>query len=207
MTAQGDRKIYEAVKDAKAVIFDIGNVLVSFSWKDYMQSLGFGRETYEHVVNAMFMNEDWDAGDLGRITTQEWLALLIQNDPSYEAQIRKTFEGFGETIVPFEYTKPWIAKLKQENKKLYFLSNYSEEMYRQTKEKLDFLDDFDGGVFSWKEKCMKPDEKIYKILIDRYCLTPEKCVFLDDRIENVEAAAGTGMKAYIFMQDIPLQFL
>lgn len=205
MTVHKSKEIYEAVREAEAIIFDIGNVLVSFSWEEYMHSLGFEKEVCEHVVNAMFRNEDWEEGDLGKITTAKWLELFIQNDPGYETQIRRTFENFGGTITPFEYTKPWIARLKQEKKKLYFLSNYSEEMYRQTKEKLDFLDDFDGGIFSWEEKCMKPDEKIYKILIDRYQLTPEKCVFFDDRAENVKAAVRAGMKGFIFLPDISLQ--
>lgn len=197
----------EQLKNADAVVFDIGNVLISFAWESYVRSLGFDETTYQHVVNAMFLNEDWDAGDSGLVTTEEWLRLFIDNDPAYEAQIRKTFEGFGATIVPYEITKPWIKALKKDGKKLYFLSNYSEEMYRQSKEQLDFLEDFEGGVFSWKEKCMKPDDKIYKILIERYHLKPQETVFFDDRAENVDGAKKAGLQGILFHPDIPLQFL
>ncbi len=198
-------EIGRALETAKVVIFDIGNVLAAFDWERYMDSLGFDQETYEHVADAMFRNEDWEAGDLGLITTDEWLTLFIENDPVYEAQIRRTFQGFGGTIFPYEYTKIWTARLKQKGKKLYFLSNYSQEMFRQTKEKLDFLGFFDGGIFSWEEKCLKPDEKIYRRLLERYHLTPQKCVFFDDRAENVKSAEQAGIKAFVFHTDIPLQ--
>ena len=191
--------------EAQAVVFDIGNVLIAWAWEDYLKSLDFDAETYEHVANAMFRNEDWDAGDSGLVTTERWLGLFIENDPAYEEQIRYTFEHFGGAIVPYAFTKPWTLSLKQKKKRIYFLSNYSEEMYRQSKDQLDFLSFFDGGVFSWEEKCMKPDGRIYKTLIDRYRLTPEKCLFFDDRMENVEGARRAGMKAVLFHTDIPLQ--
>ena len=141
------------------------------------------------------------------MTTKQWLELFIENDPAYESQIRYTFENFGKAIVPYKYTKPWTTLLKQRKKKIYFLSNYSEEMFCQSKEQLDFLGYFDGGLLSWEEKCMKPDDRIYKILLKRYQLKPEKCVFFDDRMENVEGARRAGMKAFLFHTDIPLQLL
>lgn len=199
--------IQEAIEQAEAVVFDIGNVLVAFAREEYLKSLGFDEETYEHVANAMFRNEDWYAGDLGLVTTKQWLELFIENDPAYESQIRYTFENFGRAIVPYKYTKPWTTLLKQRKKKIYFLSNYSEEMFCQSKEQLDFLGYFDGGLLSWEEKCMKPDDQIYKILLKRYHLKPEKCVFFDDRMENVEGARRAGMKAFLFHTDIPLQLL
>ncbi len=199
--------IRKLIEQAETIVFDIGNVLVGFAWEDYLGSLGFDEETYEHVADAMFRNEDWDVGDSGLATTQEWLALFIENDPAYEEQIRYIFENFGKSIVPYGYTRSWTMGLKQRGKKLYFLSNYSEEMFRQSKEQLDFLGFFDGGVFSWEEKCMKPDDAIYRVLLKRYRLTPGKCVFFDDRIENVEGARKAGMKAVLFRADIPLQLL
>lgn len=200
-------KIQKMLDESEAVIFDIGNVLIEFAWEDYLHSLEFDEETYEHVADATFRSEDWDAGDSGLVTTSQWLSLFIANDPAYERQIRLAFENFGGSIVPYEYTKPWTMRLKQQKKRLYFLSNYSEEMYRQSKERLDFLGYFDGGIFSWEEKCMKPDERIYKVLLNRYRLTPEKCIFFDDRIENVEGARKAGMQAVLFHTDIPLQIL
>ena len=191
----------------EAAIFDIGNVLIDFAWADYLRSFGFSEETFEHVADATFRNRDWDAGDSGLVTTEEWLQLFIENDPAYEKEIRLVFQDMGKAIVPFTVTEQWLQIFRDKGIRLYYLSNYSDEMYRQSKKALSFLEQFDGGVFSWKEKCMKPDERIYRLLIERYHIAPEKSLFFDDRPENIEAAKRLVIQGVVFTTDIPLQML
>ena len=62
------------------------------------------------------------------------------------------------------------------------------------------LDGFDGGVASCEVHINKPDPKIYKALLDKYSLKAEECVFIDDRLENVQAAFALGF-AGIQMKD------
>ncbi len=199
--------IVDPLQNIDTAIFDIGNVLIHFDWMGYLKSLGFDDETYEHVANAVFLSDDWDKGDSGLYTTEEWLQAFIENDPAYEKEIRRTFEKFGAAIVPYQITEEWLAYFKEKGIKRYYLSNYSEEMYRQSKEQLSFIEDLDGGIFSWKEKCMKPQAEIYKLLLDRYRIDPERAVFFDDKEENIEAAKKAGIKGIVFTTDIPLHML
>lgn len=189
------------------VIFDVGKVLVDYDWKTYLDGFGYDEETWNKIADAIFRNEDWVEGDRGVVATQEWLRLFIENEPSLEAQIREVFAGFGGTIRPFPYTEAWIRYFRDQGYKIYYLSNFSYELHRQAYEKLKFLDEFDGGIFSWKEKCIKPDEKIYRILLKRYSINPAKAVFYDDRPENVETAQRLGINGIIFHKDIPLQMM
>ncbi|GFI42429.1 MAG: HAD family phosphatase [Dorea sp.] len=189
------------------VIFDVGNVLVGYDWQSYLRTFQYSEEIYERVADAVFRNEDWLEGDIGRVSTEEWLKLFIENAPEVEPQIREVFEGFEGTIVPLSYTADWIAYFRSQGYKLYYLSNYSKELYEKSKDKLSFLDSFDGGIFSYQVKCIKPDEKIYKILMERYSIRPCDATFYDDRPENVEAAVRLGMKGVVFHQDIPLQLM
>lgn len=62
------------------------------------------------------------------------------------------------------------------------------------------LDGFDGGVASCEVHINKPDPKIYKALLDKYSLKAAECVFIDDRLENVQAAFALGF-AGIQMKD------
>ena len=62
------------------------------------------------------------------------------------------------------------------------------------------LDGFDGGVASCEVHVNKPDPKIYRALLDKYSLKAEECVFIDDRLENVQAAFALGF-AGIQMKD------
>ena len=79
-----------------------------------------------------------------------------------------------------------------------FQPNYGNETMRMTKQKLTFLKYVDGAVFSCDVKQIKPEPEIYRTLIERYHLEPEKSVFLDDRKENCEAAEKFGIHAIQF---------
>ena len=73
----------------EAVIFDLGNVLLGYDWRPYLASLGYDDRTNEILAEAIFLNEDWERGDRGGITSQEWEQLFVENAPDYEKQIRR----------------------------------------------------------------------------------------------------------------------
>ena len=72
------------------------------------------------------------------------------------------------------------------------------EENEKTKDRLHFIESFHGGVFSWKEKCLKPDARIYRILLKRYDLNPASCLFFDDREDNIVAACREGIHGVVF---------
>jgi putative hydrolase of the HAD superfamily len=45
---------------------------------------------------------------------------------------------------------------------------------------------------------VKPNADIYEHLMDKYNLKAQECVFIDDRVENIEAAKALGMKGIVF---------
>ena len=60
---------------------------------------------------------------------------------------------------------------------------------------------FDGIVVSSDEHIVKPDAGIYRILLERYGLNADECLFIDDRADNVRGAVESGMNAYVFNND------
>ena len=57
---------------------------------------------------------------------------------------------------------------------------------------------FDGEVGSCEERTVKPEPRIYEILLERYGLTPSETLFIDDREMNIEAAAALGIRGFLF---------
>ena len=182
----------------KNVIFDIGKVLVSYEPTEYMKSLGLDEDAIDAINGAMFENKLWEESDQGLYTPEECLAKFIEGAPKYEAEIRQIHATVGKTIELYPYVMDWLKELKDRGYKLYILSNYSENMLNQTKDKLKFLSLVDGTVFSYKCKLMKPSGKIYEYLCQKYSLNCSECVFVDDRIENVEGAQRNGIVAVHF---------
>ena len=81
---------------------------------------------------------------------------------------------------------------------MYIISNYAENMYNQTKDKLTFLPLMDDVVMSYTIKKMKPDAAIYNYLCDENWLEPKESVFIDDRQENVDGAEAVGIHGILF---------
>ena len=71
-------------------------------------------------------------------------------------------------------------------------------MARTKDNALDFLPLTDGAIFSYTVKQIKPDLEIYETLLNQYKLKPEECVFIDDRMENIEGAEKAGIHGICF---------
>lgn len=180
------------------IIFDIGKVLVDWNWKEYLESYGYGAEKNERLANAVFLSEYWIETDRGVWTDEQILQSFIKKAPECEKEIRSLWDGMGRCVHTCSYTKSWIKELKQQNYKVYYLSNYGKTLREKTKEALNFTEDCDGGIFSYEVKLIKPEPAIYQTLIETYHLMPQHCIFLDDRSENVVAAQQMGMYGIVF---------
>ena len=91
-----------------------------------------------------------------------------------------------------------LRKLKAGGYAIYGLTNWSAETIGYAYERFDFFKLFDGIVVSGEERLLKPDSRIYQILLDRYNLQADESIFIDDSPANVEAAAKLGFKAVLF---------
>ena len=90
-------------------------------------------------------------------------------------------------------------ELKNKGCRIYALTNWSAETFPIAKQKYDFLQKMDGIVVSGEEKMNKPNPEIYKRLLARYGLQANNCVYIDDSLPNVEAAAQLGFDAIRFV--------
>jgi len=67
-----------------------------------------------------------------------------------------------------------------------------------TRQRFDFLRDFDGVVVSGEEGLVKPDPAIFKLLIQRFKLTPSRSLFVDDSQANIDTAQALGFQVHHF---------
>lgn len=183
----------------KNIIFDIGDVLMRFTWNDYVTELFKGDITRINSVNeAINKTGLWIELDKNIMTEKETIARMLAYDPASSAYVKLALDNARLCFNRLEYSVPWVKELKAKGYNVYFLSNYSKFNIKAAPEVLDFIQYMDGGVFSCDVQLIKPDPAIYKSLWNKYNLTPAECVFIDDRIENVEAAISLGMRAIHF---------
>lgn len=182
----------------KNIILDVGNVLVDYCWKSYIDSLGFSEETAKRVAAATVLSQTWDEYDRGVLTDEEVLNRFIKNDPAIEKELRIFSENLSGIIKEFPYTRQWILDLKAQGFKVYILSNFGSKCMRECKDEMGFVPLVDGALFSYEEKVVKPDDAIYQKLYKRFHLKPEECLFFDDREDNIKAAIENGMQGIVF---------
>ena len=174
------------------IIFDMGNVLINFRWRQFYADMGLTGERFDRMANATVLNPIWNEFEM-------MLEGFIKNDPGMEPEIRVMMgERFTEFLEKFDYTDEWIDYYKSRGYKIYILSNFSRKAFVDCSEKLDYVQKADGAVISYKVGLIKPDPAIYRLLLDTYDINPQEAVFIDDNKENIEAAKQFGLSTILF---------
>ena len=181
----------------KNIIFDIGNVLTVFGWEDYFASFGFSEDVLKRLAKATVLSESWQEYDRGKMSDEEILNSFIENDPGIEKELRQIFQSVKGMVTREEFAIPWLQSLKESGYHVYYLSNFSHIAHVDCAEALDFLPIMDGGILSYQDQLIKPQPEIYELLLSRYHLNPEECVFLDDTERNLLPAQALGMKTIL----------
>ena len=184
----------------KNIIFDIGNVLASFRWKELFQELGFTGETFERIAAATVLHPTmWNEFDRSLMTDEEIITSCIERAPEYEQEIRLLFSKTEFLVKEYEDSKQWIQELKKQGYRVYLLSNYGKTSFEAARDngRLSFLPLVDGAVISYEIKIVKPEPGIYEALLTKYGLQAKECVFLDDKAENIEAAKALGFHGIV----------
>ncbi len=182
----------------RTVIFDIGNVLAGFDWRSFYARQGYDGKMVERLGKATVLSGDWKEYDRGCVSDADMVQLFIENDPEIAEEIESALADFHGLVTPYAYAVPWVCRLKQKGYRVLVLSNFSQKALRECWHALDFLPYVDGGILSFQDKLIKPMPEIYRLLLDRYCLQANECVFLDDTQENVDAAKKMGIHSFRF---------
>jgi len=182
----------------KNIIFDIGNVLTDFRWKDFLREKGFTGEIHDRIAAASVLSPQWCEYDRGEWTDEEILDAFVQNDPEIEKEIHMAFDDFEGLVTPRDYAIPWVCGLKEKGYKVWYLSNFSRKAEVECAEALAFIPYMDGGILSYRDHVIKPDCAIYELLLERFNLVAEECVFLDDVTANVQGAENVGIHGILF---------
>ncbi len=175
-------------------LFDLGGVF--FDWDPNH----FYKDVFENIEEREFFlaevcNDHWNVQqDAGRSIAKAELE-LIPKYPHYEKEIKMYYKNHRKMIRGvFEEAVDILKKLKDKNYECYVLSNWSAETFAGMTDDYPFLKLFDGLLISGEDKLIKPDHAIYQLARDRFNLNPEETVFIDDKLENIQAAQEMNFK-------------
>lgn len=182
----------------KNVVFDISNVLAPFRFREYLLEKGFDGVMIKRIFKASALSPYWGEFEKGKLTNEEVIRAFISCDPEIEQEIHLAFDSVAGIMGSYDYTEGWIDALKAAGYGVYGITNFTPAGYAQCYDSIAFIEKFDGTVFSFQEGYLKPEPEIYRVLLERYRLQPEECVFIDDTAENVRGAEAVGMSGIVF---------
>ncbi|MCB8821839.1 HAD family hydrolase [Microvirga rosea] len=191
-------------RNPTTVVFDVGNVLLRWDPRNLYRTIFEDEAEMEWFLSTVCTNQ-WNLEqDRGR-DWDEAVALLVRDYPSHEASIRAFHHRWEETVSGIiEENVDLLGRLRNAGIPNYCITNFSSPKFTIAKKRFPFLDGFDGTIVSGDERLLKPEPRIYNLLLDRYGLKAEDCIFIDDSKANVEGARSVGMHAVHFVEPMDL---
>ena len=177
----------------KNIIFDFGGVLMDWNPRYFFKDYFNDDEKMEFFLKNIATDE-WNAEqDRGR-TLAEGTEIQVAKFPQWEKELRAYYDNW-TTMLRSDIPKnvEVLRKLEHSNYELFGLTNWSAETFPYALENYDFFKIFDGKiVVSGTEKVIKPNPKIWEVLLERYHIKADESVFIDDNAKNIEVAKASG---------------
>jgi len=182
----------------RVVVFDLGGVLLQWDPRHLYRKL-FADERAMEAFLAEVCTVEWnERQDAGRAFADAVADLMPRHEDKREL-IEAFGRRFGEMIPgAIDGSVAILGELGRRGTPLYALTNWSSETFPPQRARFPFLASFDGIVVSGDEGVIKPDPRIFRILLDRYRIDAREAVFIDDNPANARAATALGLHGIHF---------
>lgn len=180
----------------KNIIFDLGNVIINYNQKKIISNFTDKEDEIKYIFDEIFNSPEWTLMDLGDITNDGAIEIINKRNTFKYEKLTQEFLNEWYKKQPINRDIVEIAKiLKKNGYNLFVLSNMANLTYEYFKND-EFFSLCTGIVISAHEHVKKPDEKVYRLLLERYNLNAEECLFIDDDDsgKNYETANRIGIK-------------
>lgn len=181
----------------KAVVFDIGNVLIRWDARlAFAPLLGGMEQAAEFIDRTEFskLNLRADAGESFSALSREIA------DPADRAVFAQYVQNYA-LAVPEAIEGTWtlLEEFRAQGLAIHAITNWSAETWPVGVAAHPRLGTaFDVTIVSGQEKLLKPDARIFALLCERAGLNAQDCLFIDDSHANVMGARRAGMQAEHF---------
>ena len=175
-------------------LFDLGGVFFDWDPAHFFKDVFSSKKEMDYFLNSI-CNDEWniqqDSGKLIKDAEKE----LINKFPNYKKEILMYYKNHRKMIKKtFQSSIDILKELKTKNYLCYVLSNWSSETFIGMIDEYPFLKNFDGLIISGDYKLVKPDKKFFELAISKFNLIPNNTIFIDDRIDNIQASQELNFK-------------
>ncbi len=177
----------------EAIIFDIGNVLLSFDFGQTFRRLAPLCSVHESEILSVFsrLKDPFESGRLGADDFLKQVTLEL----GYRGDAVELRLAWQEIFEPIEQTHALVRRLHSRIP-LYLLSNTNDLHTEYFLSRYSVFECFQDAIFSQQVGLLKPNPEIYRVATRRFSINPENTLFIDDLEENVASAVAVGLKTH-----------
>ena len=181
----------------KAVIFDIGNVLIEWQPERFYDS-AIGEDRRKAMFTAVDLHGMNDKVDMGA-PFKETIYDAAEAYPDWRDEIRMWHDHWIEMASPtIDHSVKLLRALRSKGVPVFALSNFGIGSFAYAETIYSYLGEFDRRYISGHMQVIKPDPKIYQMLEDDCGVAPDALLFADDRTDNIDMAQSRGWKTHLF---------
>ena len=190
----------------KTIFFDIGGVLIDIHPERTYQYLSDSADVEVSMVKESF---PWDAHDQyerGIMNNEDWFITYKESLPQPCCLKRSDFWNAWKLLLGEEKNTVNILEALNKQYSIWLLSNTNPKHIQDEIEKRYLFPSLvNGAVYSFDVGVRKPEKEIYEIAIQRANANPQECLFIDDLLENIQAAKQIGIEGVHFISSEQLK--
>jgi glucose-1-phosphatase len=201
------------VKETKAIIFDLGGVLLDIDYDKTTQAFEvLGVQHFNRMYSQAEANPLFQRLETGKIDPEAFCQEMMEYVPGISCE-DDVVEAWNAMLLHFRKESIEEVKRLRKNYKIFLLSNTNSihlQSFNKTYEETvggNFIDLFDKGYLSHEIGHRKPDPEAYEFVLNENNLKPSEVLFIDDSIQNIEAADKLGLKTIFLKKDMRVEEL
>ncbi|MEM7025954.1 MAG: HAD family phosphatase [Pseudomonadota bacterium] len=180
------------------IVFDLGGVLIDWDPRYLYRKLIDHEPTMEWFLDEV-CHMEWNVEqDRGR-PFAEAVEEAAGRHPDQRELIEAYHHRWQEMVAgAIEDTVAILLELQAAGYELHALTNWSAETFPLARSRFGFLDHFETITVSGEERLIKPDPRIFELMLERISHPAQRCVYIDDSAKNIDAASALGFDAIHF---------
>ena len=188
----------------KNILFDMGQVLIRFDQKFFIQRLGIEDADMELLLREVYRSVEWVQMDRGSLREEEAFERIRARLPErLHDAAWKLVIMWDRPILEIDGMYELVEELKELGYGVYLLSNASVRQHEYWP-RIPASKFFDGKLISADVHVIKPQPEIYRLCLEKFNLKAEECFFIDDAPVNIEGALQCGIPGAVFHGDAAL---
>jgi len=185
----------------KAIVFDLGKVLVDFDYAIAGRKLAARATMAPAELGKFLIHVPLIVRyETGLINSEEFYQ-EVRAASGYLGDMEEFASVFADIFTPIEPMVQLQAELRRRGYPTYIFSNTNELAIRFIRRNFPFFRNFDGYILSYEHRSMKPDARLYEVVESQSGASGAEILYLDDRPENIQAGAARGWQ--VILQESP----